>query len=250
MLSELTLTVKKRRSLMYNDPILMFEGTADIHSPYYEELCLAEEADVCAQTNLPALLSPDELALLRELKTEKRRKDWLAGRIAAKRALRRAIAEEKGRTLELNDIVVLNKPSGEPFCRLPGGLTAPHFSISHCSRGGLCGAARGIGRIGVDWEMPVLQPENVFSFYTHPSERGNDRPSAETQMKLWTAKEAVFKFLGVGLSFDLRDIRIPSGNPEIELHGRAQRRWRQLGAPPIKMNHRSHADAIVAVAYG
>lgn len=227
----------------------MLKVKKDVSSPYFVELCRSAEADSLLQGELDGLLSPEEISLFQALKTDKRRKDWLAGRIAAKRALRRAILQEQGAGLEFGRIEILNKTSGQPYCRLPKEIKAPQFSISHCSSGGLCGAAKAGGRIGVDWELLALQTEKIFAYYAHRSERPENNPSAEFQMKLWTAKEAVFKLLGADLGFDLKEIRLPRGCAQLEFHGRALLRWRQLGAPLIKLDHRVEAQTMITVAY-
>src|SRR5678809_193034 len=57
-----------------------------------------------------------------------------------------------------------------------------------------------------------------------------DRP--ETMAGRWAAKEAVSKVLGLGVrGIGWRDIeieRLPTGQPSVRLHGRAEQRARQL----------------------
>src|SRR5215203_3630212 len=66
-----------------------------------------------------------------------------------------------------------------------------------------------------------------------PSERRYVRGRPETFAGRWAAKEAVSKVLGLGVrGIGWKDIevgRLPTGQPAIRLHGRAEQRAAQLG---------------------
>jgi holo-[acyl-carrier protein] synthase len=58
---------------------------------------------------------------------------------------------------------------------------------------------------------------------------------AERLAGRWAAKEAAFKALGTGLAEgmrwrDVEVVRAPSGKPDIQFHGEALRRFKELGA--------------------
>src|SRR5687768_8371943 len=77
-----------------------------------------------------SLLTAEERAQFASLKIDKRRRDWLAGRIAAKRAVQRALG------LPLERISVLRSRDdatrGRPEPRIAGTAeTIGHVSISH-----------------------------------------------------------------------------------------------------------------------
>lgn len=205
-----------------------------------QETCLRAEAEEqLGRLDQPtSLLSLSERKSCRGLATEKRRVDWLSGRIAAKRAL----AARMGTSLQ--EIEILNEPSGRPYSTHP---CAPPFSITHCARGGFCAVSAGTGPIGADWETIRSRGSEVLAFYTHESERTPsvvDSPWAQT--RLWAIKEAVLKLLGLGLACDPRDVRIL---PELHLYDRARLRWTELGSPPLLLWEKTLSDSIIAVAY-
>lgn len=80
------------------------------------------------------------------------------------------------------------------------------------------------------------------------------RGRAETMAGRWAAKEAVSKVLGLGVrGIGWRDIeieRLPTGQPAVRLHGRAQARAEQLGMGRIAVTISHEADYAVAMAFG
>jgi holo-[acyl-carrier protein] synthase len=79
-----------------------------------------------------------------------------------------------------------------------------------------------------------------------------DRP--ETMAGRWAAKEAVSKVLGLGVrGIGWRDIeieRLPTGQPSVRLHGRAEQRAGQLRMDRIAVSISHESDYAVAIAYG
>lgn len=80
------------------------------------------------------------------------------------------------------------------------------------------------------------------------------RQRPETFACRWAAKEAVSKVLGLGVrGVGWRDIeveRLPTGQPNIILHGRAGQRAEQLGMGRIAVSISHEAEFAVAVAFG
>src|SRR5687767_15175913 len=70
----------------------------------------------------------------------------------------------------------------------------------------------------------------------------------------WAAKEAVSKVLGLGVrGIGWKEIeieRLPTGQPAVRLHGRAEARSRQLGMVRIAVSITHEADYAVAIAFG
>ena len=70
----------------------------------------------------------------------------------------------------------------------------------------------------------------------------------------WAAKEAVSKVLGLGVrGVGWRDIeiaRLPTGQPEVRLSGRAAARAEQLGMGRVAVSISHEGDYAVAVAFG
>lgn len=79
-----------------------------------------------------------------------------------------------------------------------------------------------------------------------------DRP--ETFAGRWAAKEAVSKVLGLGVrGIGWKDIeveRMPTGQPAVRLHGRAEQRAEQLGMGRIAVSITHETDYAVAIAFG
>ena len=87
-----------------------------------------------------------------------------------------------------------------------------------------------------------------------PTEQRYVRGRAETMAGRWAAKEAVSKVLGLGVrGIGWRDIeieRLPTGQPSVRLHGRAQARATQLGMGRIAVTISHEADYADAMAFG
>jgi holo-[acyl-carrier protein] synthase len=80
------------------------------------------------------------------------------------------------------------------------------------------------------------------------------RGRAETLAGRWAAKEAVSKVLGLGVRGvgwrEIEIVRLPTGQPTVRLHDRAQRRAEQLGMGRIAVSITHERDYAVAIAYG
>jgi phosphopantetheine--protein transferase-like protein len=87
-----------------------------------------------------------------------------------------------------------------------------------------------------------------------PAEQRYVRDRPETFAGRWAAKEAVSKVLGLGVrGIGWKDIeieRLPTGQPAVRLHGRAEGRSRQLGMVRIAVSISHESDYAVAIAFG
>jgi len=87
-----------------------------------------------------------------------------------------------------------------------------------------------------------------------PAEIAYVRNRPETMAGRWAAKEAVSKVLGLGVrGIGWRDIeieRLPTGQPAVRLHGRAERRAEQLGMGRVAISISHESEFAVAIAYG
>jgi holo-[acyl-carrier protein] synthase len=103
---------------------------------------------------------------------------------------------------------------------------------------------RTLARFGTRFALRVLTP----------AEQRYVRDRPETLAGRWAAKEAVSKVLGLGVrGIGWREIeveRLPTGQPAIRLHGRAQARAVQLGMGRIAVSISHEADYAVAIAMG
>ena len=87
-----------------------------------------------------------------------------------------------------------------------------------------------------------------------PGEQRYVRNRPPTFAGRWAAKEAVSKVLGLGVrGIGWRDIeieRLPTGQPAVRLHGRAERRAQQLGMERVALSISHEAEYAVAIAFG
>jgi phosphopantetheinyl transferase len=173
-------------------------------------LVLASESSSLAEGKPPVgLLSPREETILAGLVHLPRRRKWLLGRAAAKLLVR---TMTEGEAPVDTDISVLNQPSGEPFVLVEGrGAWDRPISISHRSEIGMAAApilAR--ARIGADLE--TVEPRDaalIRQFFTDEEAAlvpANGRARDEVVARIWSAKEAVLKLLGLGLRIDTRGV--------------------------------------------
>ena len=104
---------------------------------------------------------------------------------------------------------------GKPFALVGGVPAAINFNVSHSGRHGLIAIALQ-GRVGVDVEelvMPQGLNRLIASAFT-AAEKADLKSGEPTNrirdfFRLWTAKEALIKALGKGLSIDLSTFEIP-----------------------------------------
>ena len=160
-----------------------------------------------------AILTSAERAEYDTLRYDVRRRDWLAGRCAAKRAVARRLGVSIDRlSLETN-------VGGAPFCSLQaGGSWTPlplTISISHCAGVAIATTADLTASIGVDIEREgVVEPheQRLFLGSREHVLSGMDATLA------WVLKEAAWKALRLGneipfaaLALDFTDDRLLRG---------------------------------------
>ena len=126
---------------------------------------------------LPApetFLSAMELQKYASFKIEKRKRDWLGGRYAAKTLLKETLAPET----PLSAIEISYDPSGRPVSKL-GGDSPRLISITHS--GPFCAAAcgtAGTNFIGIDLEKDEPRIDAWYRDYFHKSELKLDGEAA------------------------------------------------------------------------
>ena len=148
------------------------------------------------------MLSPAERRLLDGMALARRRREWLAGRVAAKRALGAAIRTAIGHAPAAAAISILGTRNGAPRFEVEGRpeLSALwNISIAHDDALGVCAlsSSRGSGIVGVDVErMRSLRLRLLRPVLTLRERRrlalagGADAPPL---IAIWAIKEAVLK---------------------------------------------------------
>ena len=181
-------------------------------------------------------LSPAEALRYSAFRMEKRRSEWLAGRLAAKELLAVASGEKKLASFEIT-----TDRLGRPAC---GGAL---LSISHSNGWALAALKPGSSFLGADLEKIEPRHPAWYADYFHASELPVPDPSAAT--RLWAIKEAVMKALGLGLAADPLDIK--EGGAGIELRGKALERYAEMGSPAFTVETRAFPEGFwTAVAAG
>lgn len=172
-------------------------------------------------------LTPAEAGRYSAFRLEKRRCEWLAGRLAAKRLLSEA---EGGAPLASFEIGM--DAYGRPACgsRL--------VSISHSNGWALAAYKPGCAFLGADLEQVQERHPAWYRDYFHPSELPAPDPSAAT--RLWAVKEALMKALGLGLMVDPLDIAETPGG--IKLRGKALARYAEMGSPAFAVETREFPE--------
>ncbi len=145
-------------------------------------------------------LSPAELAKLHSFKMQKRKSEWLAGRVCAKIAATDFSELLKRKASDWNQIVIHNTFSGRPYIFLPQAyqfLGECDLSISHSSRYAVAITA------GADCGIDIQEPRQTLyrvkeRFCLDEEETLLKRHfSAENELTpltlLWAAKESIRK---------------------------------------------------------
>jgi phosphopantetheinyl transferase (holo-ACP synthase) len=206
-------------------------------------------------------LTREEEARLDVLVTEKRRRDFLLGRLAAKDAVRRAL---RSSSPPAGKIAILSDENGAPFAVVDGERAASlSLSLSH-GHGQAVALARESGLVGLDLERIRERPEGTFRFYMSDEERDRYVSSRlpgclrdEAAVVLWALKEAAWKALRPGRGAGLLDVFLslesPTGSREgsarVRFSGPLRERARQEGVAPAGLAAwRREGDLVVAWA--
>lgn len=152
---------------------------------------------------LSSFLSEQERAALLGLKIEKRQRDWLAGRLAAKVLLRRKLRTAFGLKVPAPSIEILNDAAGVPSFAVWGSSEfgrEMNISITHNAGHGACaiGLTAETGWVGIDLELVRPVRRELLRYFLSDEERRwlEEEPEigpAPTPVMLWAIKEAVLK---------------------------------------------------------
>ena len=190
-------------------PLLLDSGLALWEVPLMTEEFCAQSGAICLRILAHAILSPVERDEWRVLQGHlRRRREWLFGRAALKEAVRLWVREQTGQLLYPTDIVVLHDAHGAPvidgwWCETL--TSAPRVSLSHNANACLVAIAAPDQPVGVDLEeLGRIRKPELMADSLAPEERPLvegllGAALDERVLRLWCAKEAAAKCLGIGL---------------------------------------------------
>jgi phosphopantetheinyl transferase (holo-ACP synthase) len=139
----------------------------------------------------------------------RRRRQWLAGRVAAKDAIRDWVRRERGvAVIYPQEVIVGAEASGAPRVHANVTQTVPsglHVSISH--KGSLAVAIVAEQPVGVDLEQIAARDESFLELVFSAKERAllAGPEAAAEHTRGWVAKEVAAKAAETGLGGHLRD---------------------------------------------
>ncbi|NHJ41440.1 MAG: KR domain-containing protein, partial [Asgard group archaeon] len=155
---------------------------------------------------LDKFLHKDEKNKYESFSIEKKRNEWVSGVIAIKTALQKIDPN-----IQLNTIKINKNELGKPYIQLKG-KNPFYISITH-SNGFAVGIIDPLNNTGIDLEIKKKRDnsfieELISSVELELIKDQQQEINEELLTKIWTAKEAASKVLGVGLNIDLHDLII------------------------------------------
>jgi malonyl CoA-acyl carrier protein transacylase len=226
-----------------------FEPTQAKHpAPIWQEVDIKEITAACdadLQGTLDRYLSVSEQALFKNLKSQKRKREWLAGRVAAKSLIREAKFYHEGAIVPYQAIEIVANDLGAPEIRIVGDL-GPQLQVSISHSAGVAAAMLSSSAKlipGIDVEQIETRDASFAQTYFVESEQTLAKADPDKVLTLlWAIKEAVLKALGIGARVDLRDIVVSQHKDswQVELHNEAQARAQKIGAGVFEV----HVDVI------
>jgi len=186
--------------------------------------------------NVLPLLTAGEKVSYHAFKIDKRRYEWLAGRLGVKLL----VCDVYG--VEPNEVDVQPNWTRKPFARVNGEFIDACISITHSGDLAVCGLVKG-GKLGLDVEHVEERNPGMLEEAFSDNERKALGPGLIDWWEVthhWTRKEAVAKALGIGLGLSLHDIKAV-GEAEVGLSEKSS--WRLCLDPNKRFNtHRVTLD--------
>jgi phosphopantetheine--protein transferase-like protein len=202
-------------------------------------------------------LADDEIQEHASKKTPKRAEDWLVGRMAAKRCVRRVLSEADEQAPAPRQIRIVQDDLGKPAAELAStpGLKVSDVSLSHSNGMAVAVAAAPETFLGLGVDVEKIESRSGTweeDYFTDEEIRtaGETDTRDRTLTGMWSLKEALVKALGTGLRFDLKDIRVTDvddrGRAVLELRNEAQNYLRKAGGGTIEARVDEQEDMVIA----
>ena len=184
-------------------------------------------------------LTAAERVRLEEFRFEKRRRDWLLGRWAAKLALLQITGLPEQ---DASHVEIATAPDGAPVPMLDDEPCEVRLSISHSNGRAFAAASTGVQTLGCDLEL--IEPrgqEFVDTWFTESEcervERSDPQSRDSVVTLIWSLKESTLKALRTGLRIDTRRVEVGesddrgasgwhTGRTIVADHGEFDCRWK------------------------
>lgn len=155
-------------------------------------------------------LTSAERRRLEGFRFDKRRRDWLLGRWAAKLALLEISGLPRR---DIRRFAIESAPNGAPLPRLDGSPYRVGLSLSHSHDRAFCAVSREAPTLGCDIELIEPRSEVFVETYFTESERAHvedvSPPLRDSLItRIWSAKESTLKALHTGLQADTRSVEV------------------------------------------
>lgn len=152
------------------------------------------------------LLSEKEIEYLKQFKIYKKKLQWICGRYAVKKALFKYKVSRKS-IVDLNCVDVLKGADSAPYIPQYKNI---NVSITHSFP--YCVGIVSESNVGVDVEKVFKVENSLIKFFFTDREKSALSKITDTEdrniqaIKLWTRKEAVSKFLRLGMKMNFKEL--------------------------------------------
>ncbi len=221
----------------------LHEATIEIGSLIPDEMSFESE-------EILRHLTAEEIAEAKSKSTPKRQKEWVSGRIALKKSLKRLMEMEGMGDTAATDIRIFQDELGKPIAEYANqsGKRIGSVSLTHSNGLAMAAAAstKHFAGFGIDIEKVEQRSESWVKDYFDESEilLSGDGPERWRNLNaIWSLKEACLKALGVGLRFDLREIVVS----ELDSCGKATIEFRNKAGEAVDRLEFSQIEAWVEI---
>jgi phosphopantetheine--protein transferase-like protein len=219
-----------------HDPVRVSLSDTVFGASYVDASLLPEDDTVLDWCGDYILTSTERTVWRQEAKTAKRKRDWLAGRIAAKEAIRKLIHERMNLRLAMHDIEIFNDKNRAPFVCLSIASEGVNVSISHSGGNAIASACfSSEGLPGIDMEGRSAATPDMYAAFANSDEIALLGTADATT--LWTAKEALFKAFKGEVPIESFRLKTPPQSTQMVLTASDAEHIVELG---------THQNAIIA----
>jgi phosphopantetheinyl transferase len=254
----------RQLSESWTQPIVHLPS-ANLQCCFLEDLpAVIFQGDLWRQAFARLILNPEEREAWLNLKgTEKRRQEWMMGRVAVKDAVRALLRKKYKLELSPAEVEITTDKFGRPNIAqgLRDKLDGPLFvSIAH-ARGramAVAGESDGHRGIGVDMEYLERNRDGLATGSLSSAESTllasvTDALQDEWLLRFWCAKEAIAKALGRGLAggplnLAIQEIEIETGKVGMLLAGELAEQFPDLKGELLTAYTYRNDDLILAAS--